>query len=403
MDASQRFAALQRYLRFDERDRAHLVRIEPIFRPRIGPMLDDFYARIFADPAAEAMLVDSERVESLKRSLRAWTSRLFTGPFDGEYYELRARIGHRHVEIGLPERFMPLAMNVVREHLTRAAIDAGPTDADSIAERVAAVSKILDLELTIMLDAYHADSMERVVSNERAHVIQTIATGLSRELKNLLGTIHTSVLLLKKLIPIDADERTQIDRIGRAARRIGDVSDRIVEFARTKRRGNQRVRVSDLLEEVVAQVGDPDGCTIDVSIEPADLEIRCSANEVARAIANLIRNSIDAYRDTGRTGRVRVAASGSHSTGVQFSVSDDGPGIPADRSERIFEPLFSTRDGSLGLGLSFSRDVAVAHGGALRFVYRDTPGATFELLLPGVIAAGPISGSDGSDRAEDGP
>lgn len=402
MDANHRFAAMQRYLRFDDRDRAILARIEPILRPQIGAMLDDFYSRILADPAANAMLVETERVESLKRSLRTWMTRLFTGPYDGEYYELRARIGHRHVEIGLPERFMPLAMNVIREHVTRVAIAAGPLDSESVAQRAAAVSKILDLELTIMLDAYHADSLERVVSTERAHVIQTIATGLSRELKNLLGTIQTGILLLKKQLAIDADERVQVDRIARAARRIGEVSEHIIDFARPKRRGVQCVRAADLFEEVVAQAGDVEGCSLDLVIEPVDLEIRCAATEVARAIANLVRNSVHAYRDSGRTGRIKIAARTSGDLAVRIEVSDDGPGIPADRADRIFDPLFSTREGSLGLGLSFARDVAVAHGGTLQLERENRRGATFELILPDACVSSSSTSASESDRAEAG-
>lgn len=393
---------MQRYLGFGARDRELLAKIEPAFRPRLAAMIDDFYSRIFADPSAASIFDEPERVESLKRSLRNWTIRLFTGPFDASYFELRSRIGHRHVEIGLPERFMPLAMNVIRRHITDAAIEVGQGDPVATSELVSAVSKLLDLELTIMLDSYHTDSMERVVSSERTHVIQAIATGLSRELKNLLGTIHTSVLLLKKQLAIDADERQQVDRITRAARRIGDVSDHIVEFARPKRRGNQRVRVVDLFEEVLAQVGDPRGCVVETEVIPLDLEVRCSATEVARALANLVGNSIQAYLDVGRSGRVRLRATSDPNLGVEFEVADEGPGVPEERIDRIFEPLYSSREGALGLGLSFCRDVAVAHGGSIELLPGSRRGATFCFRLPRDVLGDSIKPLDAQDRAEDG-
>jgi two-component system, NtrC family, sensor histidine kinase HydH len=382
MTGGTRFDAMQRYLRFSARDREILAELEPHFRPRLGPMIADFYTRIEADASAAAVLSEPERIERLRRSLRLWIERLFVGPYDAHYFELRSRIGRRHVEIGLPERFMPLAMNVIREHVTSVAISAGEGDSVRIHENVAAVSKILDLELTIMLDSYHADSLDRVVSTQRTHVIQSIATGLSRELKNLLGVIQTSLLLLRKTLSADAAEREQVDRIGRATRRIGEVSDHILEFARPKRRGSQRVRAIELVEEAVALAGDPAGCSIEWTVEPRDLEIHGAASDLARGLSNVIRNAIESTAQSGRVGRVSIAVARLDEQNVVFEVKDHGPGIDPVHHDRIFEPLFSTREGGLGLGLAYSRDVAVTHGGKLELATTSSTGSVFRLTIP---------------------
>jgi signal transduction histidine kinase len=69
--------------------------------------------------------------------------------------------------------------------------------------------------------------------------------------------------------------------------------------------------------------------------------------------------------------------------GACIRIADDGPGIPARLSERLFEPFVSGSgsDGS-GLGLTISRELAASHGGDLRLVQTGPAGTTFELRLP---------------------
>lgn len=376
------FESMQRYLRFSTHDVEMLRSLQAALTARIDSLLDDFYARVLEEPEAAAILADPHRVSSLKKSLREWASRLFVGPYDGSYFDLRSRIGRRHVAIALPERFMPLAMGVVREHLTRLALEQdAASDAERV-DRVCAVQKILDLELTIMLDTYQRDAVARVIANERSHVIQRIATAISSEMKNLLGVIHTSVLLLRRVISVESEGREHADRIARSARRIGAIADRLVEFARAKRPGRQRVLVSELLEEAVAQVGDAHGCTIECSVEPSDLAVRCAATDLVRALAHLMKNAVESYTNAGRVGHVRVRAVATAIGGSEFLVEDDGPGVSDPHRPRIFEPLFTTREGSMGLGLPFCSDVAMAHGGRIECLPRGNAGAAFRIVLP---------------------
>jgi signal transduction histidine kinase len=67
---------------------------------------------------------------------------------------------------------------------------------------------------------------------------------------------------------------------------------------------------------------------------------------------------------------------------VSLSVEDSGPGIQEENRERIFDPLFTTRPGGMGLGLAICFTVVANHGGKLRPVKSDADGSTFELALP---------------------
>src|SRR5690606_5803431 len=82
------------------------------------------------------------------------------------------------------------------------------------------------------------------------------------------------------------------------------------------------------------------------------------------ALENVVRNALDAL--AGRTGSIRVAAAGAGRDRVIFSVSDDGPGIPPELRERIFEPGFTTKVGGWGVALSLAcRIIEELHGGRI--------------------------------------
>jgi signal transduction histidine kinase len=66
---------------------------------------------------------------------------------------------------------------------------------------------------------------------------------------------------------------------------------------------------------------------------------------------------------------------------VCVAVSDEGPGVPENVREHVFDPYFTTRDSGTGLGLAVSREVVAHHGGSLSFVTEDA-GTTFTVRLP---------------------
>ena len=88
--------------------------------------------------------------------------------------------------------------------------------------------------------------------------------------------------------------------------------------------------------------------------------------------------------------RVLIEARGASNGGVEICVSDSGPGIAPQRLEEIFNPLFTTKPGSLGLGLALSRTIVEAHAGQLwaenlRDDQGNIKGARFNVVLPKVV------------------
>ncbi|HET6347186.1 MAG TPA: protoglobin domain-containing protein, partial [Myxococcota bacterium] len=136
--------------------------------PHFRRIAEDFYARLTAHEDAHQVFTGPAQIERLKGSLCEWMSLLLAGPWDEAYYQRRARIGRVHVKIGLPQRYMFLAMNGIRIALAAIAHDAFETAPTQQVEATVALDKIIDLELCIMLETYAEAYIDKVQQLERS-------------------------------------------------------------------------------------------------------------------------------------------------------------------------------------------------------------------------------------------
>jgi signal transduction histidine kinase len=110
------------------------------------------------------------------------------------------------------------------------------------------------------------------------------------------------------------------------------------------------------------------------------------ASTLRRVVFNLVQNALDA---TPNGGTVSLAGQGT-ATQVQLQVRDMGSGIPAERLEHIFEPLYTTKPGGTGLGLYIVQEIVTAHGGQITVQSMEGQGTTFSITLPRVPAEAPV-------------
>jgi signal transduction histidine kinase len=115
-----------------------------------------------------------------------------------------------------------------------------------------------------------------------------------------------------------------------------------------------------------------------------DLIVKLDPDLMIHALMNILSNAADAAlaAPSGETPRVSLVAGAGPSGGVELAVADNGPGVPAEDRDGIFQPFFTTKAEGTGVGLSFARQVALSHGGTLTLAPpAPDKGAMFVLTL----------------------
>jgi signal transduction histidine kinase len=218
MPQETRFQELKRYVRFEARDAELLLAFRGLAAPEFPRIAREFFERIREHAEAHEVFVDEEQIQRVQRSLIAWLGRVCGGVYDEAYYEQTSEIGRVHVRIGLPQRYMLTAMALIRVALLR--ITDGELKEHAAATREA-VSRILDLELAIMLEAYK-DSL----------------TGrLAHEIRNPLNGAQLHLALLERAIKKSASQQDMLDAtqvVSQEIKRLAELVTEFLEFARPR-------------------------------------------------------------------------------------------------------------------------------------------------------------------------
>ena len=103
---------------------------------------------------------------------------------------------------------------------------------------------------------------------------------------------------------------------------------------------------------------------LDVAV-PTEFSLDADPDLMAQVCLNLLRNAATAARNHTAEPRVGMTLQPSGDGGARIEIYDNGPGIDPDRREDIFLPFYTTRPDGTGVGLSFARQIVVAHGGTI--------------------------------------
>lgn len=179
------------------------------------------------------------------------------------------------------------------------------------------------------------------------------------------------------------DARIATETVARRAEGILRFVESYREFAQTpevRRRSFAALPwAEELLRLSLASAGERHtGAALEVS--PVSLKLSADPELLAQAVLNLLRN---AFRATAGTADPVVVLAISRQAGGRYriEVRDNGPGIPSDRREDVFLPFYTTHKGGSGVGLSFARQVALAHGGSISAGEAAEGGASITLII----------------------
>lgn len=372
------FEELKRYVQWGRADEAALRALHPRAAPELERIANVFYERIQAhDEARKALEGGESMVGHLKVTLRAWMTLLLTGPWDEAYYELRTRIGRVHVRIALPQHYMFGAMDVLRQELTIVIDRVHAGDPATTRTTHAALAKILDLELAIMLHTYREDLIAQQSRTERLATFGQLVGSIGHELRNPLGVIESSLYILGARVD-DERGKKHVTRIGEQVRVANQIITDLLEMIRDRPLQRERVDLAELVDAAAAAVARPPGVAFVVEgladLAPVDAD----ASKLRQVLVNLIDNAVHAVGDAGQVLVTGVA----RGDDVVLTVEDTGPGVDPSIRARLFEPLITTKAKGIGLGLPLVRRIVERHGGRVAYEPSARGGARFVVVLP---------------------
>ena len=207
---------------------------------------------------------------------------------------------------------------------------------------------------------------------------------LSHDLRAPLGTsLRIVETLLRRLESghrvDDAVVEEALEAILRTLNRAESITGQILDFAAASAHIEDQYEVQDLAELVTDECSQFTHLTID--LEAHLVQARVIPPLVRRAVSNLVENA-ERFSPPGSTIHVTVE---SRDDGAVISVADEGPGVPAELKEHLFEPFVrgpGAVAGGVGLGLAVVQRIAELHGGAVAVRDREASGAEFEIVLP---------------------
>ncbi len=244
------------------------------------------------------------------------------------------------------------------------------------------------------------DDVTDLVTAQRMAAWGDVARRIAHEIKNPLTPIQLSAERIKrKFRPLAGDAVDQLDSMTDVIiRQTNDLRRIVDEFSKFARMPEPDTSNHDLVQLVrdaaILQQDAVEGVTLDAKLPDAPIMAEIDSTMIGQALTNLIKNAGEAietlrekgHAPVGHDARVLVEMARERDA-VRISISDNGIGLPEDRS-RLFEPYVTTREKGTGLGLPIVKKIIEEHGGTLTLIDAEPLdssgkiGARADIVLP---------------------
>ncbi len=238
---------------------------------------------------------------------------------------------------------------------------------------------VVMINLTEMIDL-----KDRLRRADRMSSLGSMATKVAHEIRNPLGSVKGLGQLALESLEEGSEPYQYLERIVQEVDRLSNIVGELLEYSQRRPLTLESADVNEIVKEGLEmarfRIGER-GPTflqeLDLTLQP----LRMDRNRLLQAFLNIVVNALQA---AGTDGAVTVATFREKRSGsdrVVIEVSDNGPGIPPDVLEHIFDPFYTTKENGSGLGLSISHTIVREHQGRLEVESKLGQGATFRIVL----------------------
>ncbi len=222
---------------------------------------------------------------------------------------------------------------------------------------------------------------QQLLSEEKLAAIGRLSRAIAHEIRNPVAMISSSLATATRPGQDETEREEMFAIAAKEADRLERLTTDFLLYARPRPVQLARVNLADTLNYVatVARAhAANEGVTIDVAVG-SNLEGDFDATQMHQALLNLVLNAIDAC---DRGDLVKLDAQKNGNGNIRIDVVDPEGPIPADVVARIFEPLFTTKQGGNGLGLAIARNIARAHGSDIVLRINEPRRVCFSIEIP---------------------
>lgn len=222
------------------------------------------------------------------------------------------------------------------------------------------------------------ESRAQVVRAGKLAVVGEMAAIMAHEVRTPMGILRSSAQLLQREPDLDERQRELIGFIFSETERLNRLITLLLECARPNPPHFMSHDVLEIVDSVLALLEsrvERAGVTLSRQSDGGDVWLSCDREQIMQVFLNLILNALSFV---GEGGRVRVSTHRDEDS-LWISVADDGPGVPLEFRDHVFDPFFSRREGGIGLGLTIVQQIVQAHGGTLTVGDSAWGGASFNI------------------------
>jgi PAS domain S-box-containing protein len=267
-----------------------------------------------------------------------------------------------------------LALTVQRRDGTVFSVEASVSNVTDNAGKVVG-------RMVSFIDVTERKAMEEQLRHhERLAVLGQLAGGIAHELRNPLSWIKGSSILLQDLLEDgDAEVQETLEILRGGVVKAERVLEGLLRFAQPGPPERRQVDVNEILRSELSAADISDDIELVSRLSASLPPILADVDQLGLLFRNIIHNAIQAMPGGGQL-TIRTETGGP--TCVSISIFDTGLGISQENLERIFEPLFTTKQDGIGLGLALVKVLTEGHGGSLEVTSEVGVGSTFTVHLP---------------------
>jgi PAS domain S-box-containing protein len=216
--------------------------------------------------------------------------------------------------------------------------------------------------------------------SSRLAAISRLTGGVAHEIKNPLNAMALHLEVLRSRLE---SEQPEVEVIGREIKRLDTVVKTFLTFNRPIELQARPLDLDQVMQQVLALVSvDAEAKNIRIeTVLTGKLWLNGDPDLLKQAILNVVNNALEAMAEGGKL----VIQTELNADECQIRVTDDGPGIPPEIQDRIFNLYFTTKQQGSGIGLATAFRVVQLHSGTIDFVSEPGRGTTFRLRFPGMV------------------